>query len=374
MDASTERQLDALASACAQAADDSELFEIASERLARIIPFDGAAWFATDPATILATAPVRIENIESGHCETYWERECRVQDAILFRDLARTESGVASLYEATDSHPARSPRYCEFLAPQGYGDELRGALRTGGTTWGVVDLLRDKARTPFSAAELDIVRRVAPVLAIALRSFAAAAQVSSGAQSFDGPGTALFDRTGVLLSLDERAEQLFAEVGGHDWRSLTVPLAMTPIYAVVARASAVLAGTDSGPATARVRAVSGRWLTVHASCLRGADGRPGPTALTIEPAKSSQIAPIIVEAYALTPREQEITRAVARGLSNQEIGAELFLSPHTVRDHLKAIFGKVGVGTRGELVAKLFAEHYGPALHAPDATVAHVYR
>jgi hypothetical protein len=31
-----------------------------------------------------------------------------------------------------------------------------------------------------------------------------------------------------------------------------------------------------------------------------------------------------------------------------------------VRDHVKAIFHKVGVSCRGELVAKLFAEHYEP--------------
>jgi hypothetical protein len=43
-----------------------------------------------------------------------------------------------------------------------------------------------------------------------------------------------------------------------------------------------------------------------------------------------------------------------------------------LRDHLKAIFGKVGVGSRGELVAKLFADHYGPALHEPGAAVTHV--
>jgi DNA-binding CsgD family transcriptional regulator len=44
----------------------------------------------------------------------------------------------------------------------------------------------------------------------------------------------------------------------------------------------------------------------------------------------------------------------------------LFLSKHTVRGHLKAIFEKVGVSSRGELVAKLFAEHYGPVHLAPE--------
>ena len=81
----------------------------------------------------------------------------------------------------------------------------------------------------------------------------------------------------------------------------------------------------------------------------------------IEPAKASEIAPIVVDAYSLTSREVEVTRLVARGLSTDEIASELFLSRHTIRDHLKAIFEKVGVSSRGELTSKLFAEHY----HAP---------
>ena len=39
------------------------------------------------------------------------------------------------------------------------------------------------------------------------------------------------------------------------------------------------------------------------------------------------------------------------------IAAELGLSSHTVRDHVKAIFDKAGVSSRGELVARLFSEH-----------------
>jgi DNA-binding CsgD family transcriptional regulator len=361
MDATlVERHVQALVDSCPRAADDGSLLEEVSGRLRHVVPFDGAAWFATDPATVLATAPARLENIDAGHCDTFWAREHQVEDILLFRDLARTESGAGTLFDATDDTPVRSARYREFLAPQGFGDELRAVLRVGASTWGVVDLYRDGAREPFTARDVAIVRAVAPAIALALRGFAQAGQVDPS----DGPGTALFDAAGALTSLDEQAERLFAEIGGPHWAS--VPLPMSPVRAVVARASAIHAGTDRGQATARLRAPSGRWLTVHASRLRGADGGPGPVALTVEPAKSAQIAPIVVEAYALTPREQQITRAVARGLANQEIAAELFLSPHTVRDHLKAVFAKVGVGSRGELVAKLFAEHYAPTLHDPD--------
>jgi DNA-binding CsgD family transcriptional regulator len=56
-------------------------------------------------------------------------------------------------------------------------------------------------------------------------------------------------------------------------------------------------------------------------------------------------------------------------MSNAEVAGAMHISPHTVRDHLKAVFAKVGVATRGELVAKLFAEHYGPRLHEPGAAL-----
>jgi FixJ family two-component response regulator len=62
----------------------------------------------------------------------------------------------------------------------------------------------------------------------------------------------------------------------------------------------------------------------------------------VEPAKAAEIAPIIVQAYELTDREQQITRLIARGAATADIAEALFLS------------------SRGELVAKLFAEHYEP--------------
>jgi DNA-binding CsgD family transcriptional regulator len=80
----------------------------------------------------------------------------------------------------------------------------------------------------------------------------------------------------------------------------------------------------------------------------------------IERARLSEIVPIIAEAYELSPRERNITQLVARGLGTTDIAARLHLSGYTIRDYLKAVFDKVGVSSRGELVAKLFAEHYAP--------------
>jgi DNA-binding CsgD family transcriptional regulator len=128
-----------------------------------------------------------------------------------------------------------------------------------------------------------------------------------------------------------------------------------PLWLVVA---VVRARADAGTARVRVRVPGGPWLVCHASCLRGAHGSFGGTAVVIEPAPPSEVGPIVVEAYDLSEREQEITALVARGLDTGAMADALRLSPHTVRDHVKAVFRKAGVSSRGELVAKLFAEHY----------------
>jgi DNA-binding CsgD family transcriptional regulator len=51
----------------------------------------------------------------------------------------------------------------------------------------------------------------------------------------------------------------------------------------------------------------------------------------------------------LTAQEAQIARLANEGLSNQEVGARLFLSPRTVEYHLHKVFTKLGIGSRTEL-------------------------
>jgi DNA-binding CsgD family transcriptional regulator len=281
---------------------------------------------------------------------------------MLFRDLARARVPVATLHEATDGCPARSARFRGFLGPLGYGDELRAAFRLGGRVWGHLDLLRDHDRPPFSPRDVAALVAMGAPLAGELAALARREPPGPSSEVPEGPGTAVFDDAGDLTTLDDRAEHWFSELGGADWQAEEALLG--PMSALTARARAVASGRDRGPADARVQTRDGRWLVLHASALRTRGGGPASTVVVVQPARLAEIAPILAEAYALTPREREIACALGRGASNAEIARELYLSQHTVRDHLKAIFTKVGVTTRGELAARLFADEQRPSMRA----------
>ena len=52
----------------------------------------------------------------------------------------------------------------------------------------------------------------------------------------------------------------------------------------------------------------------------------------------------------LTPQERQVAQLVKKGMSNKEVAAQLFVSPRTVDFHLRNVFTKTGVSSRGELI------------------------
>ncbi len=103
----------------------------------------------------------------------------------------------------------------------------------------------------------------------------------------------------------------------------------------------------------RRRAAAGR---LQAACERFAELRAVPflercerelRACGLSPAKRGDFDP-----GRLTAQELAVARLVARGMSNRQVGAELFVSVKTVQFHLTHIYAKLGIGSRAELAAR----------------------
>lgn len=343
-----------------------QLLVEAGRRIDAVVPSDGYFLGATDPQTALCIGAGVVQDLPQDMCAPTWDYEFLVPDYLKFTDIAQSGRATADLHDATGGRPDRSARWREYATATGFRSELRTAFTAGGGMWGVgqFDRLGDSPR--FSDEEKAWLERVAPLVAQALRQALLADR--SLAPSERGPGIMLLDDAGDVLSATQEAAAWLDEV---DSAYTVATRAGVPLpfeaQAYAARVRAATRDEAPGPMPrARVRTRTGVWLVMHGSALQGTD----QLAVIIEPAKAADIAPLIVEAYELTQRELEVTRLIARGLGTSQIARDLYLSPHTVRDHVKAVFEKVGVSSRGELVAKVFADHYAPIPHQPAETAA----
>jgi DNA-binding CsgD family transcriptional regulator len=169
----------------------------------------------------------------------------------------------------------------------------------------------------------------------------------------------LLDGDGSVRSLTDQA-RFWLEQFPHD-RGVRLELPAA-VHAVANRA---LRPEHSGPAVAAstsVRLISGQWLTIHGAALNG-DGPDRETvAVTLAPSTVAELEPMRLALHGLTPREREVAQLLTRGASNDEIARKLWISRHTVKDHVKAVYAKLGVGGRAELSAKLFHQHIAPRL------------
>lgn len=311
-------------------------------------------WAATvDPATVLFTGSV-VDGIPESATPLFLRNEFLRDDVNKFVALARG-APVRSLYMATAGELGRSERYREILSPIGLGDELRAALVSDGACWGVLCLHRERNDTPFTDDDVTMLRRLAPHVAEGLRVALLQEDIIAVPQS-DGPGLVLIADDFSIVGSTPAANGWLAEIG--DWpRRNEVPQALRAVAGRLRELELQTTPSAGIIPRVRVRTRSGRWLVLHAARL-ASPGTKGMTAVMLEEAKPLEVAPLMLQVYALTPRETRVIELVLRGLSTAEISERLRISALTVQDHLKAIFDKTGVNSRRALVARIFAEQY----------------
>jgi DNA-binding CsgD family transcriptional regulator len=332
----------------------------ALRRLRKIVPVDAAFCATVDPATLLFTGSL-TEEIPQSITPAFLANEFLQDDVTKFVHLAHAARPVQSLYAATRDEPNMSPRYREILAPIGFGDELRAALRIGDVTWGVLCLHRDLTGPGFTVAEAAFLERIVPHLAVGLRTGLLIEEATTGSGA-DAPGLVVLADDLSIAAITAPAEQWLAEVS--DWPRRSEP--PQAVLAVAARLLALEQAPEDAPTLpprARVQTRSGRWLVLHAARLSNAAGG-GPIAVILEPAAPAEVAPLVLQAYGLTEREAQVAQLVLQGLATGEIADRLAITALTVQQHLKAVFDKTGARRRREFVAQVFAQQYLPRMAA----------
>jgi len=333
----------------------TELAARASQVIRRVVAYERMCWHPIDPATLLMTGGV-VENLPPDGFPVLARCEYETEDVNTWSSLATNPWPVGILSQATHGHEHTSRRYRELLAPRGIGRELRASLVTGGACWAALGLYRSPAAPDFTGPEAAFVASVSATLAQGMRR-----SVLIGDPSFydipGGPGVVIVDDADQVVAASEPAGPWLAGLQGPGGGPLPpVVLAL----AARARALSRCAEGPDLPARARARCQSGTWMVIHATRLSGP--YTGHTAVIIEPARPAEMAPLVVHAYGLTPREQDVTRLMVQGLSAKQAAHQLKLSTYTLQDHLRSVYEKVGVSSRRELVARVFFDHYWPSI------------
>ena len=153
-------------------------------------------------------------------------------------------------------------------------------------------------------------------------------------------GLGLLARAGALLADDSGAESLYLESLEH--------LARAGVAADWARSSLVFGEwlrRQRRRRDARVQLRSAERIFEATGAEAFLERATAELRATGEQSRSSGFS----ERIQLTPQELRVAELAAQGLSNAEIGAQLFLSPHTVSYHLRKVFTKLDVRSRNQV-------------------------
>jgi DNA-binding CsgD family transcriptional regulator len=310
------------------------------EELRRLVPFESFAWLLTDPSTEVGAAP-----IADVPCLPDLPRLIRLKYATGINRWTQQAQPVARLHAATGGELDQSQVWRELLGEHGVRDVASIVFRDRFGCWAFLDLWRRV--DVFTDAEARALGAHVDTITTALRRCTLRTFSRSTRPPHRHP------RTGpIVLVLSDQLEvrRQTAETERY-LRALVPPVDDRPpipagAYNVAAQLLASEAGIDDHPPAARVHLGEGDWLALRAARI-GCD-----IAVAIEHASPADRLDLFRRSAGLTPRETELLDLLAAGADTRTIAEHMFLSEHTVQDHLKSIFAKSGATSRRDLLAR----------------------
>ena len=344
------RAQDRIEQICRGSWDDRSLRVELVRELGLHLPFDAHVWLLTDPATRVGVSPVAtVPGLP-------WSR---LPELTRLRYLTTANRWTALLAEG---------RPVSSVALHGDGDTWSAMLGDLGVVdvatvvfpdrfgcWGWLDLWRTTPRLPFAREELDLLAAVRPTLTTALREAQAATfHEEPTTDAPFGPAVLVLGPELDVRTQTHGASTHLARINPPD-PSSAAPVAAIPAaaYNVAAQLLAREQGIDDAPARARVHLGRGRWVTVMADRMAAIDHDRADIAVSMEETTAADRCDLFSRTHAMTAREDEVLRLLVSGSDTRAVAAELFLSEHTVNDHVKAVLAKSGLTGRQALLARV---------------------
>jgi len=307
--------------------------------LRRQLPFDGHVFTLTDPVTNVATAP---------HADVPMLPWSRLPEIIRWRYLSEVNRAdrlvgraASSLLTATAS-PSESLVWLHVQRELGVVDTATVSFADRYGAWAYLELWRTSGA--FTAADLDLLTAMVPPVTAGLRA-AIARTFSEPAEEPSTTGPAV-----IVLGPDLAVRNQTDDAAAAWMRLLPPDEPMTPIPAAAYNIGGALiaqeAGIPVGEPWSRVHVGGTSWATVRGSRL-GED-----IAVSIEPSTPAERMDLFARAHGFSAREAEVLTLLGVGLDSREIAGQLFLSEHTVNDHVKAALAKAGARTRQVMLAR----------------------
>jgi DNA-binding CsgD family transcriptional regulator len=304
------------------------------------IPLEGYVFPLTDPVTKVATAPLADVPMLP------WPR---LPEAIRWRYLTLVNrsdtllgSPARSLLGSTES-PAESPLWCHVQRELGVVDTAMVTFGDRYGAWGYLELWRTSSA--FTVEELALLTSLQATVTAGLRAAVARTFVDPADQLLPvGPAVVVLAPDLSVRSQTEAAGQALLQLLPPDEPMAPIPAAA---YNVGAALVAQEEGVPIGEPWSRVHLGGSRWVTTKASRL-GED-----IAVSIEPSAATERMDLFARSHGLSEREAEILGLLGSGLDTREIAGTLFLSEHTVNDHVKAMLAKTGARTRQVMLARV---------------------
>ena len=341
-----------IAAICRQDLDERNLRVRLLDEIRGLVPFDAFVWLLTDPDTTVGSSPVADVGA-SGPTGVDLPTLIRLKYcSTINRWTALSPGAPVTLVDALGGTGVPD-EWAALLAAHGITDVLSSVLRDAHGCWGFLDLWR--AGGTCTKAELaliaEVIRMATPALRRSmLRSFdRTSSPAQQEADTDHGPV--------VLLVTDElRPVAQTPQADGYLRALLPTDAARAPIPAAAFNVGAQLLaserGVDDHQARARVHLHDGIWVTLRAARIGEPSATAGSIAISIEPTTAFDRASLYARVAGLTGRESELLHHLVTGHDTRAIALAMFVSEHTVQDHLKSIFAKSGLNTRRLVVAR----------------------